>query len=602
MLKRSFLVLFCLMAIFYVGLGSRPEVAGQSETAGDRQPAVYLTDLDKCQPQSSLSRKWKYGTWRLLDYETEPFKGTMLIAVQESGAPEVTYPMKHSGWHKIYIGIFQKPHTPSMQVRVKLTDDPAYTTLTAPEGEKDLLATWLQEIYWKTDDLTGQDITFGQVAPGPSWEGSRQAWVGFVKLVPLTEREAADLEADRRQTDTKRLFMHTDAHYTNLSGSAEYIRSRLEPLRHSDVSRVYWESGGGDYSLYFSDIAFDFSELFDPPPGEGSRPVYPRDFDRLLDQTWKAYHKNGVDPFRVAAEFAHEIGLGFHASYRVASFVAPPPFDLFSKKRFYDRHPELVCVDRDGMPWPRISFAFPETRRFVISMFREVATKFPIDGVCLLYNRRPPLLAYEEPMVQGFQERYGEDPRQLDEKDPRWLSYSASVLTQFMRELREEMNAISREQNRKKPLEIAAVVMGKEENLPYAMDLKTWIEEGLIDTLITSRSSEQHDYNVPDWRDYPEDVAYFVSLVKGTKCRLAMNLYPRHLTPEEYYRTAHVLYQAGVENLFFWDGDGRVNKVPRLGHRQEVEAWMAAGQPSRAPNKVLIRKLGIWDLRIKTPG
>ena len=191
--------------------------------------------------------------------------------------------------------------------------------------------------------------------------------MGFIKLIPLAEREVEDLKADRLRTDTKRLFMHTDAHYVNLSGSAEYIRGRLEPLRHSDVSRVYWEAGGGDYSLYFSDIALDFSELFEPLPGEGGRPVYPRDFDRLLAQTWKAYHKNGVDPLRVAAEFAHEIGLKLHASYRMASFVAPPPFDLFPKKKFYDRHPELVCVDRNGTRLPRVSFAFPETRRFVVS-------------------------------------------------------------------------------------------------------------------------------------------------------------------------------------------------------------------------------------------
>ena len=366
-LGRSFWVLFFFMAVFYGGFGSWPEVAAHSEAGGDSQPAVYLTDLGKCQPQSSLSRKWKYGTWRLLDYETEPFKGTMLIAVQESSATEVIYPVERNGWHQIHIGIYRRPHAPSMRVQVKLTHDPAYTTLTAPEGEKDLRATWLQEIYWKTDDLTGQNITFRQAPPGPSWEQGRQAWVGFIKLIPLAEREVEDLKADRLRTDTKRLFMHTDAHYVNLSGSAEYIRGRLEPLRHSDVSRVYWEAGGGDYSLYFSDIALDFSELFEPLPGEGGRPVYPRDFDRLLAQTWKAYHKNGVDPLRVAAEFAHEIGLKLHASYRMASFVAPPPFDLFPKKKFYDRHPELVCVDRNGTRLPRVSFAFPETRRFVVS-------------------------------------------------------------------------------------------------------------------------------------------------------------------------------------------------------------------------------------------
>ena len=115
-LGRSFWVLFFFMAVFYGGFGSWPEVAAHSEAGGDSQPAVYLTDLGKCQPQSSLSRKWKYGTWRLLDYETEPFKGTMLIAVQESSATEVIYPVERNGWHQIHIGIYRRPHAPSMRV------------------------------------------------------------------------------------------------------------------------------------------------------------------------------------------------------------------------------------------------------------------------------------------------------------------------------------------------------------------------------------------------------------------------------------------------------------------------------------------------------
>ena len=59
----------------------------------------------------------------------------------------------------------------------------------------------------------------------------------------------------------------------------------------------------------------------------------------------------------------------------------------------------------------------------------------------------------------------------------------------------------------------------------------------------------------------------------------ALNLMPRGLTTEEYHRKAHRLYRAGVEHFFFWDGIGRVPKVPRLGHKEEVAAWSAASEP-----------------------
>ena len=596
MMKSTFGILVLILASSCGGEKSPLEEAGQSEAALDRHPAIYLTDLGKCEPQWLLSQKNQRGTWRVLEYEAESFHGTMLAAFTESRAPEIRYPLGRSGWHEIYVGIYRRPFEGPLEVQVKLSDDPAYAILTGLPGLRDHQENWLDEIYWKTADLSGQSLTFRQL-PLPT----SQAWVGFIKLIPLSKEEVKEWEADRKRSDTRRLFAHTDAHFINLSGSAGEVRSRLEHLRNSDVSRVYWETGGGDHALYFSHIAPDFSTLWEPLRGATEKAFYPSAHNRLLARTWQAYHQKGVDPLRVATEFAHQIGLELHASYRPASFVIPSPHDIFPQESFYQQHPELLCVDREGNQLPRISFAFPETRRYVISMFREMATHYPIDGVCLLYNRRPPLVAYEKPLVEGFQERYGQDPRQLDEKDPRWLSYRCSALTRFMRELREEMDAVAREQKRAKPLQVSAVVSREGENLLHGMDLKTWIEEGLVDALIPYSSSERLNSSVLAWEDRG-DVEYFVSLVKGTKCRLALNMMPRELTPEEYYRKAHNLYQAGVENLFFWDGTERVRKVPRLGHAEEVAAWMARGQPSLAPKAVRLKKVGIWDLRMETPG
>ena len=45
--------------------------------------------------------------------------------------------------------------------------------------------------------------------------------------------------------------------------------------------------------------------------------------------------------------------------------------------------------------------------------------EYPINGVCILYNRRPPLVAYETPLIEGFKSRYGFDPREMDDMDHR---------------------------------------------------------------------------------------------------------------------------------------------------------------------------------------
>ena len=313
-------------------------------------------------------------------------------------------------------------------------------------------------------------------------------------------------------------------------------------------------------------------------------------------------HK-GIDPFRVALRYAHELGLEFHAAYRTTGFHYPVPEDEWTAGGLYDKHPEWRMIDRQGRPAPRLSYAYPEVRRVVVSFLKEMAG-YPIDGVCILYNRRPPLVGHEPPIVEGFKAKYSQDPRQLEDKDPRWLSYRATVLTEFMREVREAMNAVAKEQKRSKPLEISAIVMGTEDdNLYYGMDLKAWIDAGLVDTIIPYGFTDVGNL----WAN-PSDIEFFLRITKGTRCKLAPNLMPRQISPEEYRSRAQRLYQAGVENLFFWDTNARYSftrpwdVLRRLGHRDEIEAWVRAGSPELALPGNKLRKVGDWDLTYMNPG
>ena len=78
---------------------------------------------------------------------------------------------------------------------------------------------------------------------------------------------------------------------------------------------------------------------------------------------------------------------------------------------------------------------------------------------------------------------------------------------------------------------------------------------------------------------------------------------PHSLTAEQYRSRAHALYQAGVDHLFFWDGGwgrGGSNSaweaMRRLGHREEIEAWVRAGSREfQRPGSELV-KLRDWDL------
>ncbi len=569
---------------------------------------VYLGDLDSCQPTDALTQSPPPGRWRLLDYETDVVSGVMLLAGPETGAPEVTYPLKVSGWHAVSVGVF--PHYgEGSEVLLRLSGDDTFSMLRRAPSEMAVHELSIEEMFWRIVDLTDQDLVFGQISyqvasgGGTGSVESPSAQIAYVKLVPLTDAEVSAVEAGRQDRAHRRLFAHNDAHGVHFAyrpTTAEHIRRHIEPYRDTDFSRLCWEAGGGDLLQYLSKIGrrstFDGLEDFGP---QGYR---------KLAESWRVFRDEGVDPFQVALDHTHEIGMEFHAGYRMTGFYYPPPVDYFNYgASFYKYHPELRSIDRGGGVTPRISYSFAEARRYVVSVFREIAG-YDVDGICLLYNRRPPFVEYEPPLVDGFKKEFGEDPRQLDRDDARWLSYRARTMTQFMREVRDAMDDEAKSQGRRK-IEVSAIVMStSQENMLYGLDLKAWIDQELVDLIVPYTSRPNLDSMARSWTD-PADVEYFVSLTSGTRCRLALNIMPRQQSAEDFRRMADLVYRAGGEELFFWDSNvGRsnfstsYNALRSLGHKDDIRAWAEAGEPELGPRTVSLRKLGDWDLSYRTPG
>lgn len=585
---------------------------------------IYFTDMDNCVSSGAVSRYPGLHRWRTLDYQTQDMSGTMLLAGPETSAEPVTYNLSLAGWHALSIGsyggvIWAGEGTRSIHIRTKvmllarLTSDRVSSPLVLPEewdrqGEEE--GEVLREMFWKAADLTGQDVTLGQlgwsVAPGdgPGSFGSVTARIAYIKAVPLSNAEIEVVRYDRRRSDTKRIFVHNDGgsfFFRCRPTTEDDIRRHLEPNRDSDISRVYWEAGGGDLLKYPSVIGRNatYDDVND----------FPREGDRLHAEARRSLRDTGVDPMRVAIDHTHDMGIEFHASYRVAGFHYPPPLDYFNHgATFYKQHPEWRGTDRDGKSTPRLAYSYPEVRRYVVSVLREVLG-YGVDGLCLLYNRRLPLIEYEQPIVDGFIKDYGKDPREMDDTDPAWLRYRARVLTEFMREVRQLVKEFAAVQ--KKSISVSAVVLDTEEsNLYNGLDLKTWVADGLVDTLIPYTSKPNFDGASKAWTD-PADAEYFVSLTNGTDCDLALNLMPRGLTAEEYRGLAAPLYDVGVDNFFLWDADmfqarysseGSWNVVRRLGHKDEVKAWMDGGKPSLATPALKLERIGDWEVSYDTPG
>lgn len=592
---------------------------------------IYLADLERCRPASALAERARRGSWHAIPYATDRFSGTLIDAAEETYAPPVTYPLELTGWHAITLGIYQDRYYGDASLQVKLSGDPGYSVITVKEAPSD----WIYDVFWKAADLTDQMITFAQLHGRVfgMWRADdlcTRARVAYIKLQPLSDSEVATELADRARSDTKRLFAHHDTGtlgYFMRDVSREEVCRELEPYRATDFARMYWEAGMGDL------IGF--------PGTSGRRATFDSVdqfsfvVERLIIENERKMRDRGFDAFGAAVEATHDVGLEFHACYRPAGFYFPPPQEFYNTDGFYDRHPELRMLDRDGVPQSRIAYSFPETRRYVLTVLREMAS-YPVDGIAILYNRAPPLVGYEPVLVDGFRAQTGLDARELHEDDERWLRYRAVALTSFMRELRAELDDVAREQARGR-IAISALVMGRHsDNVLHGMDVQTWAAEGLVDTLIPFTQANKMNSTAESWPDPDhDDVRAWVDLRRRTGVTVALNILPRWLPPSGYRRKALELYRAGAEHLFFWDCYSRANyndqltwnAMRRLGHVDELETWAAAGsrpdfdttwvmgddlptvrrwmdagEPPLGPTSVELVRLGGWDLATGTPG
>lgn len=571
---------------------------------------VYLTRMDRCTPASALSLDASYRKWRVFEYKGDQLSGTVLVAGAETEAPTVKLPLDVRGWHAISIGAWRLKDwylagDGPAQLLVRLTGEQTFSILHLPTrpAPSDPVGDWhwwtgeeeLSECFWKIADLSGRDLEIGQ----PSWQETGRdgaqitrctlSNVAYLKLVPLTDEEIQLVTGSNDTPAPLPLYSHNDVMLTQ-SNTPEELRRHIEPFRDTDFTRIYWEGAMGDLSFYF--------QTRNRTPEAPGREDFFHAHARNEAACWRRWRESGEDPLRVVSDETRALGMEFHVCHRLGGFRLPPAHDYWDHgDSLYRRRPEWRGRDRDGNESARLSFAYPEVREHVIETYREMVP-YGIDGVCLLYNRRHPLLEYEQPLIDGFRDQYGKDPRDLDPDDPDWLRYRAGVLTGFMREIREALG-----------VPITAIVMSDEqENMANALDPETWIAAGLVDTLVPYTNYPEWNHSALSWQD-PSALLPFAEMTRGSACELAPCFHTPSMSAPVYRNTATGLAQNGADAFFFWWGDvGSVahcgpewSATRRLGHLDEIQAWKDAGEPSLDPPLIPIQSLGGWDSKYVTP-
>jgi hypothetical protein len=532
---------------------------------------TYLSDMSACLPAAAVGTGPKHGRWRLIDYEAEGLNGKMLWANSMTEAPDVTYPARLKGWHSVYVGIWDWAWSkvPVMVtegqveggnlIKIKLTSDDCFTTIS-----KEFSDFHIEEVLWKHADLTGEEFIVGQQSEG----FSRRAGLAYIRVVPLSDQEAAGVKREEERKDTKRLIAMNDGWswvYENHPSTRQDIQSQIVRYKGSDFGRVFYEYG------------------FAGPQGLESYDVddFPRKGDAFANDSEKLFRAAGIYPFDEILSYGHWLGLEVFASVRLGMPKTAPPFDVGSQDggQFYLDHLQFRCIERDGSPFPIMSYAFPEVRTHVTETFQK-AVASGADGLCALFHRGPPFLLYEKPLVDGFLAETGQDPRRLPENDETWLKYRARYMTEFMKELKAAAAQTSKDKGRAAPKIACVIFPTRQENLKYGIDVEAFVREGLVDEIVA------RDILYASWEDTKADVPFFTRITKGTKCKFNVMLGSAASSyralggsgsvPDAYATRAGELYRQGVDGLAFWDMHYQEkytatwSTMRRLGHADEL--------------------------------
>lgn len=528
--------------------------------------------------QDRISKSRTADKWQSVPYEIEDIKGAMLLAGECTFPKPLTFRLNVTGWHKIYL-CFVNMRSDNY-VYFKLTDDVAYC------GMKNIALgsprTWCntefaQEVFWKCADMTGQELTIDKPHDTPK----NAACLAWVKLVAMTQEEIEHYQELKNDRENRCVHFHFDED-RNLEDSVDSMEALL--IQEAQL-------GGTDIGECSFEISFDHDSIID----ETYVPI------RQIDQLWNRkdilFQKHKEEAYYKRVEILHQAGIKAYAANRMSVCSFHTPYDLKTwNSRFAEAHPEYYCVMRDKSIVNVCSYAYPKVRRHMIEMYRE-HMKYGFDGVTMIFMRGLHL-AFEPPVIERFSELYPDvDPFTLPMADERLNGVWCEFMTTFLREFREALPGVRVNAVTGFSPDTARIV---------GLDVKTWVEEGLVDAIIQGHMEIYEDLDGCLCADGTIDLDNYCKLIQkkqlirrrhGNSFDLVMDgakkyleicnpygvdfaaviTWPRLIPYEKYLEYANELRKLGVEKFFCWNSNQVVWNLPEfhtasmLGHEALFE-------------------------------
>jgi uncharacterized lipoprotein YddW (UPF0748 family) len=215
---------------------------------------------------------------------------------------------------------------------------------------------------------------------------------------------------------------------------------------------------------------------------------------------------NGLDMLRILIDESHWRGIEVHPWVRV--FYVGNSSD---KGGILARHPEWAAVNQDGQElsakggyW--VCPSIPAVRATLLGAIRELAEKYPIDGVQLDYIRfDSPEYCYNESCRTRFKAEYGIDPKDIEPFTTPvldWHLWRENLVNSFVAEVSAELKRV------RPDLRVSAAVASYPEKarLSFLQHWEHWAANRWVDFLTPM--------------DYTSDQADFAARVNDASARI----------------------------------------------------------------------------------
>lgn len=447
---------------------------------------------------------------------------------------QLTFPLDLRGTYALYV--VTDPAKGAM--RLRLTGD----------ERSDLPASRFprEEVFWRWTRMDRQHLVLAQPH---YYKGYVPAQIDYVKLVPLSDGPAAELEARYGGAPDKVVGGYWEpyswAFYDNVQSPLQH-REPLDAFAEACISIVDTQINRFGMKSVFETRTSDqliYSTIGDPVAGDNQP---------LTDNVGRMQqYTNTLD---ATLRYTRELGLRAHANFGASNCYPGSPL----QGDFSKAHP-------DWMRGSALRYEVPEVRAYVLAMYRE-ALEIGAPGLSLDFCRYPETVD------------------------------SVETGNAIMRELRGLANEFADARGGRVPILVRFPGTGvrRAEFFDYA----TWAREGWVDYLCPSNIQGRHHHI---------DMTPYLAAVQGTKCMLLPCIDGLEWgvpTPGPFLWRVQQLYDLGVPGVYVYQADGRILGRPGDRRCMRMLASSAAVRQFWAEDAALRpqRSKGIYLSRPADPG